>query len=81
MLLKGISSGKGQGAWARGKVRGRRLTEAAQALVGGERNILDLALQTGYSSRESFSRAFRSQFGVTSEAVRSAGSHSLKTES
>ena len=55
-------------------VRGRRLTDAAQALAGGERNILDLALQTGYSSHEAFSRAFRAQFGVAPESVRSAGS-------
>jgi AraC family transcriptional regulator len=54
--------------------RGRRLTEAARSLALGATNILDLALESGYSSHEAFSRAFRSQFGVTPESVRGAGS-------
>ena len=54
--------------------RGRRLTEAARSLARGANNILDLALESGYSSHEAFSRAFRSQFGVTPEAVRDSGS-------
>jgi AraC family transcriptional regulator len=54
--------------------RGRRLTEAAQSLARGATNILDLALGSGYSSHEAFSRAFRSQFGVTPEAVRDSAS-------
>lgn len=51
-------------------VRGRRLTEAATHLAKGATNILDLALGHGYASHEAFSRAFRSQFGVTPEDVR-----------
>jgi AraC family transcriptional regulator len=54
--------------------RGRRLTEAARSLARGATNILDLALESGYSSHEAFSRAFRSQFGVTPESFRGAGS-------
>ena len=54
--------------------RGRRLTEAARSLANGATNILDLALESGYSSHEAFSRAFRARFGVTPEAVRGAGS-------
>jgi AraC family transcriptional regulator len=54
--------------------RGRRLTEAARSLARGANNILDLALESGYSSHEAFSRAFRSQFGVTPESVRDSGS-------
>lgn len=54
--------------------RGRRLTEAARSLARGATNILDLALESGYSSHEAFSRAFRSQFGATPESVRGAGS-------
>jgi AraC family transcriptional regulator len=54
--------------------RGRRLTEAARSLARGATNILDLALDSGYSSHEAFSRAFRSQFGVTPESVRDSGS-------
>lgn len=51
-------------------LRARRLTEAAQALASGAPDILSLALDTGYNSHEAFSRAFRSQFGVTPEMVR-----------
>ena len=38
-------------------VRGRRLTEAARALVGGAPDILTVALDAGYGSQEAFSRA------------------------
>ena len=53
--------------------RGRRLTEAAQALANGAKDILDLALASGYSSHEAFSRAFRARFGVSPETVRANG--------
>ena len=51
-------------------VRGRRLSEAANNLAKGASNILDLALDYGYASHEAFSRAFRTQFGMTPEEVR-----------
>jgi AraC family transcriptional regulator len=51
-------------------VRGRRLSEAAAHLARGAANILDLALESGYASHEAFSRAFRTQFGMTPEEVR-----------
>jgi AraC family transcriptional regulator len=54
-------------------VRGRRLTEAARALVKGAPDILDVALDVGYGSHEAFTRAFREQFGLTPEAVRAQG--------
>jgi len=56
-----------------GYVRSRRLSEAAKRLADGADNILDLALEYGYASHEAFSRAFRSQFGTTPEAVRREG--------
>src|SRR6202034_3803089 len=55
-------------------VRGRRLTEAARALVDGAPDILNVALAVGYGSHEAFTRAFREQFGLTPEAVRAQGS-------
>jgi AraC family transcriptional regulator len=58
-------------------VRGRRLTEAARALVEGAPDILNVALDVGYGSHEAFTRAFREQFGMTPEAVRAQGN--LKT--
>ena len=51
-------------------VRSRRLSEAAINLARGASNILDLALDYGYASHEAFSRAFRTQFGMTPEEVR-----------
>jgi AraC family transcriptional regulator len=54
-------------------VRGRRLTEAARALVDGAPDILKVALHVGYGSHEAFTRAFREQFGMTPEAVRAQG--------
>lgn len=55
-------------------VRGRRLTEAARALVSGAPDILAVALDSGYGSHEAFTRAFHEQFGLTPDAVRAQGS-------
>ena len=54
-------------------VRGRRLTEAARKLANGADNILGIALESGYGSHEAFTRAFRDQFRLTPEQVRSQG--------
>jgi AraC family transcriptional regulator len=54
-------------------VRARRLSDAVQALAAGARDILDVALASGYGSHEAFSRAFRTRFGVTPETVRRRG--------
>lgn len=54
-------------------VRGRRLSEAALRLAGGAPDILGLAVDSGYGSHEAFTRAFRTQFGLTPEAVRARG--------
>jgi AraC family transcriptional regulator len=54
-------------------LRARRLSEAARALVDGAPDILSVALDVGYGSHEAFTRAFREQFGVTPESVRTQG--------
>lgn len=54
-------------------VRGRRLTEAARALVNGAPDILAVALEAGYGSHEAFTRAFTDQFGITPESLRAQG--------
>lgn len=51
-------------------LRARRLSEAARALINGAPDILSVALDVGYGSHEAFTRAFREQFGVTPESVR-----------
>jgi AraC family transcriptional regulator len=53
-------------------IRGRRLSEAAKALVQGAPDILAVALDAGYGSHEAFTRAFRQQFDVTPEQVRAS---------
>lgn len=54
-------------------VRRRRLSEAARQLAAGAIDILSVAIDHGYSSHEAFSRAFKDEFDVTPESVRSQG--------
>ena len=54
-------------------LRVRRLSEAARALANGAPDILSVALDVGYGSHEAFTRAFRDEFGVTPESVRTQG--------
>lgn len=55
-------------------MRARRMTEAARRLAGGARDILEVALSSGYGSHEAFTRAFGEQFGVSPTSVRERGS-------
>jgi AraC-like DNA-binding protein len=50
-------------------MRRRRLTEAARALIAGER-IVDVAATYGYSSQDNFTTAFKSWFGMTPGELR-----------
>lgn len=50
--------------------RRRRLTEAAKQLACGGPDILAIAIDNGYGSHEAFSRAFKEEFGVTPESIR-----------
>jgi len=54
-------------------VRGRRLSAAARRLAAGADDILSVAIESGYSSHEAFTRAFKEQFGLTPESVRDQG--------
>ncbi|MFM1651465.1 GyrI-like domain-containing protein [Brevibacillus sp. B_LB10_24] len=58
-------------------VRRRRLTLAAFELRDSDVKVIDLAVKYGYSSPDSFARAFQSLHGVTPSEARSNG-HSLK---
>jgi AraC family transcriptional regulator len=53
--------------------RGRRLSAAARTLADGARDILSVAIASGYGSHEAFTRAFRDHFGRTPEQVRARG--------
>lgn len=48
----------------------RRLAKASEALRNKGPRILDVALDTGFSSHETFTRAFKDAFGMTPEEYR-----------
>lgn len=58
-------------------IRARRLSQAALALGQGAPDILQVALDTGYSSHEAFTRAFSELFGVNPRQVREQGHANL----
>ena len=53
-------------------VRRRRLTLAAQEVLGGAK-VLDTALKYGYETPEAFSKAFRKLHGISPSAARRSG--------
>lgn len=59
-------------------VRRRRLSLAGFELQKGETSVLDVALKYGYTSPDSFTRAFRQMHGITPSAVKKGG-HILKS--
>lgn len=56
-------------------IRARRMTEAARTLVETETKIIDIALDHGFESQESFTRAFKHYFGTTPWKYRSEQMH------
>lgn len=46
-------------------IKKRRLTEAAIEIRNSRKNILEIAVEYGFNSHEVFSRAFKSEFGVS----------------
>jgi len=54
-------------------VRRRRLSLAAYELQKGDVSVLDVALKYGYTSPDSFTRAFRQMHGITPSAVKRGG--------
>jgi AraC-like DNA-binding protein len=46
-------------------VKKRRLTEAQNILISSEDKVIDIALDIGYESHESFTRAFKKEFGIS----------------
>jgi len=51
-------------------IRLRRVAKASEALLSKEERIVDIALSHGFASHESFTRAFKSAFGITPEEYR-----------
>ncbi|MGE5530113.1 MAG: AraC family transcriptional regulator [Patescibacteria group bacterium] len=54
-------------------IRKRRLTRAVQAIIATRRDVLDIALDNGFNSRETFIRAFKKAYGMTPGAYRRRG--------
>ena len=54
-------------------IRKRRLSLAGQDLMSTDQKIIDLAMQYGYESPDSFTKAFLRFHGVTPLAVRKEG--------
>jgi len=54
-------------------VRDRRLMQACIQLAESNRPVIDIALNCGYNSSQSFSRAFKKYFGVSPSEYRAEG--------
>ncbi|MGR5501069.1 helix-turn-helix domain-containing protein [Vibrio sp. DNB22_10_4] len=54
-------------------VREQKLSRAAEQLLSSMTKIADLALEFGFNSENSFSRAFKQQFGVSPRQYRASG--------
>lgn len=54
-------------------IRRRRLSLAVYDLQKGEQSVLEVALKYGYTSPDSFTRAFRQMHGITPSAVKRGG--------
>lgn len=57
-------------------VRELKLSEAAEQMLNTSERIIDIALNVGFQSEISFSRAFRNMFGVSPRPYRLAGQRS-----
>ncbi len=55
-------------------IRGRRLTRAGSELISGGERVIDVAMKYGYTSPESFCRAFTKFHGITPSQVKSGAS-------
>lgn len=58
-------------------IRCRRMSHTLDRLMSTEARIIDIALDAGYNSQESFTRAFKQMFGITPNAYRKLGENSL----
>lgn len=54
-------------------IRNRRLSKAAAELQNGESKVIDVALKYGYSSPNSFNRAFKALHGVPPSNIKKEG--------
>jgi len=53
-----------------GYIRSRTLSESLNDLLHTDRNIIDIALEYGFSYENSFSRSFKREFGISPKNFR-----------
>jgi AraC family transcriptional regulator len=58
-------------------IRSRRLAKALEKLLVTDARIIDIALEAGFDSQESFTRAFKKAFDMTPNEYRKLGEKSL----
>lgn len=58
-------------------IRSRRLANALDKLLLTKEKIIDIAMEAGFESQESFTRAFKSSFNVTPNEYRKLGNKGL----
>ena len=58
-------------------IRSRRFANALEKLLLTNDRILEIALEAGFESQESFTRAFKQAFNITPNQYRKAGEHNL----
>ncbi len=68
------------GETLKGYVRARRLSSAMKALLQTEKRIIEIAVEAGYESQESFTRAFQNYFNMTPGEFRKTQKHHLFVE-
>lgn len=56
-------------------IRCRRMANALDKLMSTDKRILDIAIEAGYDSQESFTRAFKLLFGITPNSYRKIGQY------
>lgn len=59
-------------------IRNRKLANAGNEVITSDKKIIDIALEYGYDSHDSFTKAFTRFHGATPSAVRS-GAHTVKS--
>jgi len=51
-------------------IRSRTLSESLKDLLNTDKNIIDIALEYGYSFENSYSRSFKREFGISPDNLR-----------
>ena len=54
-------------------IRDRRLLSACNSLAAKNRSVLDIALENGYNSAQTFTRAFKGLYGISPKEYRKQG--------